>query len=89
MILVQHVKISGEFILKFDHISFILWRNKYLTCKFNLKLTLIFGHVASCIVITMTWPPLGGDHSSKILEVLQISSTIRNLVLRFKWGSKE
>ena len=36
----------------------------------------------------MTWPPFGGDYCSMIIGVLQISSTTRNLVPRFKRWSK-
>ena len=39
-----------------------------------IELDLIFGQVASCIVITMTWPPLGGDYYSMIIGVWYVSN---------------
>ena len=39
---------------------------------FKFEKGLIFGQVASYIVITMTWPPLGGDYCCMILGVLQV-----------------
>ena len=50
-------------------------------------MALDLGQVASCIVIMMTWPPLGGDYCSKILGVLHCAKVLEEECIRM-FGTK-
>ena len=53
-----------------------------------MDMNLIWNKVMISKIIVMTWQSLAGVYCSMIIGVLQISSTTRNLVPRFKGWSK-
>ena len=74
--------------LHFEHFSFLVWQIRIFDFRLDLNLNCDLDQVKISNIKCDDMAPLTGDYCSMTLGVLQISSTTRNLVPRFKGWSK-